>query len=115
VRDRRKPAGLYGPIYWIFAVLCGLGGAGIIALAFESGAVILQAFGGIGLRNALPFIEPQLQQLVAWLLLLAAAVVASVFLNRKYGRGTRPSMPGTARPRARSAGSGAELSPDSAG
>jgi uncharacterized membrane protein len=136
VRDRHEPSRFYGPLYWIFAALCGLGGAGIVALGIETGAVILQAFGGvglvaawgsfrswqrwhagrapanwwlqehygailgngvathiaflgIGLRNALPFIEPQLRLQVAWLLPLVVAVVASAYLNRKYGRGVR--------------------------
>lgn len=136
VRDRHQPARFFGPVYWAFAVVCGLGGAGIVALGIQSGALILQAFGsvglvaawgslrswqrwrsgrapsnwwlqehygailgngvathiaflGIGLRNALPFIEPQLQQRLAWLLPLVVAVVASVYLNRKYGRSAR--------------------------
>ena len=137
VRDRHTPARFYGAVYWLFAVLCGLGGAGIVALGIESDAVILQAFGSvglvaawgslrswqrwragrapanwwlrehygailgngvathiaflsIGLRNALPFIEPQLQLQMAWLLPLAVAAVAGLYLNRRYGRGTKP-------------------------
>lgn len=44
------------------------------------------AFLSIGLRNALPFIEPQLRTQLAWLAPLAVALVAGVYLDRKYGR-----------------------------
>lgn len=162
VRDRREPARFYGPLFWIFAVLCGLGGAGIVALGVDSGAVILQAFGGvglvaawgslrswqrwrsgrapsnwwlrehygailgngvathiaflsIGLRNALPFIDPQLRQQAAWLLPLVVAVIASVYLTRKYGRGARQSTAVRTATHAGSTASVAALSPDSAG
>ncbi len=133
IRDKRNPARFFGPVYWLLAASCALGGAGIIALGIDTGAVILQAFGGvglfaafgalrawqryrsgraapnwwlqehysaiigngvathiaffgIGLRNALPFIDPQLQQLLAWLLPLVVAFIAGFWLDRRYGK-----------------------------
>jgi len=162
VRDRREPARFYGPLFWIFAMLCGVGGAGIVALGLESGAVILQAFGGvglvaawgslrswqrwrrgrapsnwwlrehygailgngvathiaflsIGLRNALPFIDPQWRMQAAWLLPLAFAVVASIYLNRRYGRGARNPPNASSAARTGRPDSVAALSADSAG
>ena len=44
------------------------------------------AFFGIGLRNVLPGLDPQLQQAIAWLLPLAVGIAAAVWLDRKYGR-----------------------------
>lgn len=133
IRDRGAPRRFYGPVYWTLASLCAVGGAATVALGIETGAIILQAFGGvgllaaygsvrswqrwrsgqatanwwvkehygailgngvathiaflsIGLRNALPFIEPQLRTQLAWLVPLAVAVVAGVYLDRRYGR-----------------------------
>jgi len=48
------------------------------------------AFFGIGLRNALPMIDPQTLQLFAWFAPLSASLVAGWWLNRKYG--TRRSV-----------------------
>ena len=55
------------------------------------------AFFGIGLRNALPFVDPQTQMMMAWLTPLAGGLVATVYLNRKYGRrpASRASAPHT--------------------
>jgi hypothetical protein len=47
------------------------------------------AFIGIGLRNAMPGIDPQLLQSIAWFGPLVAAGVATWWLNRRYGRSTR--------------------------
>lgn len=47
------------------------------------------AFFGIGLRNALPGVDQAIVQNVAWFGPLAVAIVASVWLERKYG-GTKP-------------------------
>jgi uncharacterized membrane protein len=44
------------------------------------------AFIGIGLRNALPGIDPQLLQSIAWFGPLVAAGIAAWWLNRRYGR-----------------------------
>lgn len=44
------------------------------------------AFLGIGLRGALPGLDPILQQRLAWLLPVAVAVVAGLWLDRRYGR-----------------------------
>jgi hypothetical protein len=162
VRDQRAPARYYGVVYWLFAAVCGLGGAGIVALGVESGTAILQAFGavgivaawgslrswqrwragrapanwwlrehygailgngiathiaflGIGLRNALPFIEPSLRMQLTWLLPLVVAVLASAYLNRKYGRGARRASPARAIARSRSTPAVAAIRPDSAG
>lgn len=137
IRDRAEPARFYGPVYWLLAGTCAIGGAGIVAVGLETGTIILQAFGGvgviagvgslrswrrwrtgraapnwwlrehygailgggvathiaflgIGLRNALPFIEPQVQQLVAWLGPLAVAIVAGAYLDRKHARTAQP-------------------------
>lgn len=46
------------------------------------------AFFGIGLRNALPFVDPQLQQMLAWFTPLAGALIAAWWLNRTYGGGS---------------------------
>jgi hypothetical protein len=45
------------------------------------------AFLSIGLRNTLPFIDPQLRTQLAWLVPLAVAMVAGIHLDRRYGRG----------------------------
>lgn len=134
VRDRHDPTRFYGPVYWLLTALCALGGAGIVVLGVAEDAVILLAFGGVGLvigyeavrgwrrwrdgraaaawwvrehysailgagiathiaflgvglRNALPFIDPQLRLHLAWLAPLAAGIVASIYLDRRYGRG----------------------------
>ncbi|MGQ0801603.1 MAG: hypothetical protein ACT4NL_16010 [Pseudomarimonas sp.] len=44
------------------------------------------AFLAIGLRNALPGVDPMIQQNLAWFGPLLGAIVAAVWLNRKYGR-----------------------------
>lgn len=44
------------------------------------------AFFGIGLRNALPGLDPAIAQRIAWLLPLAVGIGAAVWLDRKYGR-----------------------------
>ena len=135
IRDRTEPRRFYGPVYWVLSSLSAVGGAATIALGTEAGAVILQAFGAvgllaawgslrswqrwrrgqvaanwwvkehygailgngvathiaflsIGLRNALPFIEPGLRTQLAWLVPLAVAVLAGVWLDRRYGRVT---------------------------
>lgn len=44
------------------------------------------AFLGIGLRGVLPGIDPALQQMLAWLLPIAVAVAAGLWLDRRYGR-----------------------------
>lgn len=49
------------------------------------------AFFGIGLRNALPFMDPQVQQMLAWFTPLAGGLVAGWWLNRKYGSPGRAS------------------------
>lgn len=49
------------------------------------------AFFGIGLRNALPGLDPVIAQNVAWLLPLAVGIGAAVWLDRRYGR---PRAPG---------------------
>lgn len=52
------------------------------------------AFLGIGLRGTLPGIDPALQQLLAWLLPVVAAVMAGVWLDRRYGRSSSAPLPG---------------------
>lgn len=62
------------------------------------------AFFGIGLRNALPFLDPQVQQMLTWFSPLVVGAIAAVYLNRKYGR--RPvtrSAPAVSRPATASA------------
>lgn len=51
------------------------------------------AFFGIGLRNALPFVDPQLQQMLAWFTPLAGSLIAAWWLNRKYGRSGARAVP----------------------
>jgi len=51
------------------------------------------AFFSIGLRNAFPGVDPSLVQNLAWFLPLGGAVVAGVWLNRRYGKGQRRSVP----------------------
>jgi len=51
-----------------------------------NGVAIHIAFLGVGLRNALPWLDPVLQQNLAWLAPLLGAAVAGIWLNRKYGR-----------------------------
>lgn len=55
------------------------------------------AFLGIGLRNAVPGIDPQLQQAVAWFGPLTLALVAGWWLDRRYG-GRRPVARGVKAP-----------------
>lgn len=50
------------------------------------------AFFGIGLRNALPGVDPQLLQLFAWFAPLAGALIAAWWLHRRYG-GRPPQQP----------------------
>lgn len=59
-----------------------------------NGVAVHIAFLGIGLRNALPGIDPLVQQQMAWLLPVGAAVLASVWLDRRYGRSSSPALPG---------------------
>ncbi|MCB1568537.1 MAG: hypothetical protein KDI69_06985 [Xanthomonadales bacterium] len=49
------------------------------------------AFFGIGLRNMLPGVDPSLLQSLAWFGPLAGAVIAGVWLNRRYGRSPKPA------------------------
>lgn len=44
------------------------------------------AFFSIGLRSAFPGIDPNLMQSLAWFTPLVGAVLAGVYLNRRYGR-----------------------------
>lgn len=61
------------------------------------------AFFSIGLRNALPGLDPAMVQHFAWFAPLAAAVIAATWLDRRYrrrGPGPRPAptaSPGSAR------------------
>lgn len=48
------------------------------------------AFFGIGLRSLLPGVDPQLLQMFSWFTPLAGAVIAGVWISRKYGR---PAVP----------------------
>jgi hypothetical protein len=59
------------------------------------------AFFGVGLRNALPGVDPALLQNFAWFTPLAASLVAGWWLDRKYGGAPRkPAVPvATASPR----------------
>ncbi len=43
------------------------------------------AFLAFGLRNALPGVDPMIQQNLAWFGPLVGAIIAGVWLNRKYG------------------------------
>ncbi|HEX5756277.1 MAG TPA: hypothetical protein VFY12_07980, partial [Arenimonas sp.] len=43
------------------------------------------AFFGIGLRSALPFVDPQLLQLFSWFTPLAGSLIAAWWLGRRYG------------------------------
>jgi hypothetical protein len=57
------------------------------------------AFIGVGLRNAIPALDPQLLQAIAWFGPLLGAVIATLWLQRRYGRSTpraRQPAPGTA-------------------
>ena len=49
------------------------------------------AFFAIGLRNALPWLDPAIQQNLAWFTPLSAAFVAGWWLNRKYGSAAKPA------------------------
>ena len=49
------------------------------------------AFFAIGLRNLLPGVDSQLLQSVAWFGPLVGAVIAAVWLGRRYGRGPQPA------------------------
>lgn len=51
------------------------------------------AFFAVGLRNAFPGIDPMIVQNLAWFLPLAGALVAGVWLNRRYGRRAAPKQP----------------------
>ncbi|MBD8528110.1 hypothetical protein [Pseudomarimonas arenosa] len=44
------------------------------------------AFFGIGLRNMLPGVDPALVQSFAWFSPLVGALIAAIWLNRRYGR-----------------------------
>lgn len=48
IRDRRDRAAFFGPMYWFVAALTAGSGLAIIALGLQTGAVLLQVFGGIG-------------------------------------------------------------------
>lgn len=50
------------------------------------------AFFSIGLRNAFPGVDPAIMTNLAWFLPLIAALVAGVYLDRRYGR-PAPSRP----------------------
>lgn len=73
VRYRRAP---HDPKWWLrehYGAMIGNGVATHIA------------FFGIGLRNAFPMLDAAVVQSVAWFVPLAAAVVATVWLDRRYG------------------------------
>lgn len=48
IRDRRDRAAYFGPMYWFVAALTAGSGLAIIALGLQTGAVLLQVFGGVG-------------------------------------------------------------------
>ena len=48
IRDRRDRAAYFGPMYWFVAALTAGSGLAIIALGVQTGAVLLQVFGGVG-------------------------------------------------------------------
>lgn len=100
-----------GVIFVVFGLVGVVGGIGSLRLAWRGpsdarwwlrehyGAMIGNgvathiAFLGIGLRGALPGIDPMVQQLLAWLLPVAVAVMAAVWLDRRYGRPSSASSP----------------------
>lgn len=49
------------------------------------------AFFGIGLRSLLPGVDPQLLQAFAWFTPLLGAVIATIWIGRKYGRSPKPA------------------------
>ncbi len=50
------------------------------------------AFFAVGLRNAFPGVDPMIVQNLAWFLPLAGALVAGVWLNRRYGQRLTPKQ-----------------------
>lgn len=134
IRDRLDRRRYYGPLYWVFALSIGAGGAGMLWLGSTAGGVLLQVFGGlgllsafgavqswrrapgdprwwlkehygnvigcgvathiaflgIGLRRLLPMLDSQALTLTAWLAPLVVAVVAALYLDRRYGRQRAP-------------------------
>lgn len=99
-----------GVILVVFGMVGVVGGAASLRLAWRGprdarwwlrehyGAMIGNgvathiAFLGIGLRGTLPGIDPALQQMLAWLLPIAVAVVAGLWLDRRYGRPSSVSL-----------------------
>ncbi len=73
VRYRRAP---HDPKWWLREHYTAMIGNGVATHI---------AFFGIGLRNAFPMLDPAVVQNVAWFGPLAAAVVATVWLERRYG------------------------------
>lgn len=49
------------------------------------------AFFSVGLRNTLPFIEPEIRLHLAWLVPLVVAIAVGAYLDRKYGARRRQS------------------------
>ncbi len=130
IRLRASRARYFGGLYWSLAFLNALAGIGIVILGVQTGSLLLQIFGGIGvlvlvdglrnwrksarlptwwlrehygamigngvathiaffsigLRTALPGIDPAVLQYLAWFGPLAVAVVAAIWLDRRYGR-----------------------------
>jgi hypothetical protein len=58
-----------------------------------NGAATHIAFLGIGLRGSLPGIDPVVQQHLAWLLPVAVAVLAGLWLDRRYARSSPSPSP----------------------
>jgi len=50
------------------------------------------AFFSIGLRNVLPGVDPGTLQLFAWFTPVAVAVMAGIWISRKYGRAPNPPI-----------------------
>lgn len=53
IRDRRDRAAYFGPMYWFVAALTAGSGLAIIALGLQTGAVLLQVFGGVGVLGGI--------------------------------------------------------------
>mgnify|MGYP005749245573 FL=1 len=53
IRDRRDRRAFYGPMYWFAATLTAGSGLAIIALGLQTGAVLLQVFGSVGVLGGI--------------------------------------------------------------
>lgn len=53
IRDRRDRAAYFGSMYWFVAALTAGSGLAIIALGVQTGAVLLQVFGGVGVLGGI--------------------------------------------------------------